>query len=217
LSNEFWYYILFPLGLFALHPRSSPRVRILSGVLFLLVAGSLWHSVLNEFPIWLTGTLLAVLPAPKLGRWVRVLATVAYVPLLFLLARQKVVALPGLTGDYVLTIATFFFLWSLLSATGEAKPSFSHRCGRELARFSYTLYVVHMPLFLLLAARTVGNRRWFPDLSHLALAGGIFLLVVAYAYGIAMLTEFHTDTWRRWIERQFRIGGQDASKVVTRA
>jgi hypothetical protein len=32
-----------------------------------------------------------------------------------------------------------------------------------------------------------------------------------------MLTEFHTDTWRRWIERQFRIGGQDASKVVTRA
>jgi len=216
LANEFWYYMLFPLGLLVFHRRSKLWERAVSSVLFLLIAYFLRGSVLWMFPIWLAGTLLCVVPTLKVGRGVRIAACAVYLPLLFFCARQKVIHLTDMQNDYLLTVGTFLLLWILLSATGEAKASVAHDAGRGLARFSYTLYVVHMPLLILMTALVAGDTRWAPTGIHIAEGLGVLALVFAYAYGVAALTEFKTDKWRRWVEKTLRIGPPDTSTVVTR-
>ncbi|WP_263376864.1 acyltransferase family protein [Granulicella aggregans] len=203
LANEFWYYLLFPLGLITLRRQTSTPQRLLCGALFLAMASVLRHGILPLFPIWLAGTALALMPPPRLSSRIRILAAVAYAPLPFVFA--KLHSLPDMLSDYLFGAATFLFLWIVLSATGQAHPkriftSFS----RSIAKFSYTLYVVHFPFALFLTAIILGDQRWTPDSVHILKGLGIAAVTLAYAWFVASVTEFHTDRVRRWIESRLR-------------
>lgn len=199
LANEFWYYLLFPLGLVALRRQFALPKRIVSGVLFLAVALFVRHSILLLFPIWLAGTVLALLPSPRLGNRARIVAALLYSPLAFIFAKAP--GIPALLSDYLFGIATFAFLWVMLSATNRAEPNaFFSRLSRSLARSSYTLYVVHFPFALLIASLILGDRRWVPDTRHILAGLGILAVTLVYANLVAAATEFRTDSIRRWIE-----------------
>jgi peptidoglycan/LPS O-acetylase OafA/YrhL len=211
LSYEFWYYMLFPLGLFVFLPKVPARVRIICGMLFAGIAWFVHGEILLYFPIWLSGTLLACIPAPKLGFKSRILAWVLYVPIFFAFTKfvsinNAFVAVPVEVRDYLLTIATFLFLWVMLSATEPSSKSTSEHVIRETSRFSYTLYVVHIPLCVLIAACVAGDNRWAPDLLHIPLGFLCLAVLIAYAYGVASVTEFRTDRVRRWLEKKLGLG-----------
>jgi peptidoglycan/LPS O-acetylase OafA/YrhL len=199
LANEFWYYLLFPLGLVALRRQFALSQRIASGALFLGIAWFVRHGILPLFPVWLAGTALALLPPPRVGKRIRIVAAILYSPLAFIFA--KVHGLPGLWLDYVFGIATFFFLWVVLSATDRAaQNSISTKVSRSLARSSYTLYVVHVPFVALMTALLSGGSRWVPDTQHIFKALAILAVTLLYAHLVASLTEFRTDSIRLWIE-----------------
>jgi peptidoglycan/LPS O-acetylase OafA/YrhL len=106
----------------------------------------------------------------------------------------------------LLSGATAALIWTLLSAGDMAsETALGPRVCRGLARFSYTLYVVHFPLLLLLAGTVVASGRWQPTGSHIAIGLGILALTIAYAYLIAALTEFHTGLVRAWVERRLGL------------
>jgi peptidoglycan/LPS O-acetylase OafA/YrhL len=204
LANEFWYYLLFPLGLVVLRRQSSLPRRIGSSVLFLAIAWFTRHGILQLFPVWLAGTVLAHRPPPRLGVRSRIVAAILYCPLPFLFAKAH--GLPGLLLDYLFGIATFLFLWVMLSATNRAKQdTLFTRASRSLARSSYTLYVVHVPFVILLTSLFLGDRRWVPDAQHIFKALAILAVTMLYAYLVASLTEFHTDSIRRWIEAKLGL------------
>jgi peptidoglycan/LPS O-acetylase OafA/YrhL len=204
LANEFWYYLLFPLGLAVFRRQFSLPERIVSGVLFLGIAWFVRHGILQLFPVWLLGTVLALLPPPRLGMRSRIVATVLYSPLAFILAKAHTI--PGLLSDYLFGIATFVFLWVILSATNRADPdTLFARASRSLARSSYTLYVVHVPFVLFLTAIFLGEQRWTPNAQHLLKGLAILAVTMLYAYLVASLTEFHTDSIRRWIESKLGL------------
>jgi len=70
LANEFWYYILFPCGVLLFRSTTSRSTRLLSGVLLAGIALMVGKGILLAFPIWLLGTLLALIPVPRMGfRW----------------------------------------------------------------------------------------------------------------------------------------------------
>ena len=199
LANEFWYYLLFPLGLMALRKQFSLAQRITAGLLFIGIAFFVRHGILPLFPVWLAGTVLALLPPPRIGARTRIVAAVVYSPLAFLFAKAH--GIPSLFSDYLFGIATFAFLWVVLSATGRANQgTLFTRASRSLARSSYTLYVVHVPFVILLTALFLGDQRWVPDAPHIAKGIAILAVTMIYAYLIASVTEFHTDSIRRWIE-----------------
>lgn len=199
LANEFWYYLLFPLGLIALRRQSRLSQRILSGVLFLAIAWFVRHGILLLFPVWLAGTVLAVLRAPRLSARTRIVTAVLYSPLAFLFAKAH--GIPNLLSDYLFGVATFVFLWVLLSATGRAHSDRQFtRVSRALARSSYTLYIVHVPFVLFLTAVFLGNQRWMPDGQHIFKGLAILAVTLLYANLVAAATEFRTDSIRRWIE-----------------
>ncbi len=207
LAYEFWYYILFPLGYFAIRPATPRPQRLLCGLLFLATAWFVRGGILASFPIWLAGTALLLVPAPRwsarTGYLVRRIGSVLYIVLFFLLSRTH---LPGLLGDYVLTLATSAFLWILLSATGRSNPrSIPVRTSRELARFSYSLYALHTPVLVFLASLLLGDTRWTPTPARLLIALALAAVVLAYAYGLACITEFRTDRIRQLVERFLRL------------
>ncbi len=58
---------------------------------------------------------------------------------------------------------------------------------------------------LLAASALMGTKRWQPDAKHLAEGAAIFVVVLAYSYGVAVLTEYRTETVRLWIERRLGL------------
>lgn len=204
LANEFWYYVLFPLGLFAALRGSWARRLICAG-LFAAVWWFLNIPVLIAFPIWLLGVALFWMKPPSLrGSAARWAAGGCYGLLLLFLARFR--GLQGIASDAVLGLLTVPFLWILLSARDRASPEAAGvRWSRLLARGSFTLYVVHTPILVLLASLLVGDGRWTPTLPRVGVALLVLAATLLLSYGLAAVTEFRTDAVRGWVERELGL------------
>ena len=208
LANEFWYYLLFPLGLIALWRTQRPSHRMLCAALFGITAWFIGRAMFLAFPIWLAGVALFKLPppafSPRTARYLRIGSSLLYAPVFFAFGR-----LPWITGnnrDYLLTVITTLFLWILLSAnTPHPSRTRAVRISRDFARFSYTLYAAHVPFLVFLTALIVVDSRWYPNGKTLTLGLGTLLAALIYSWVLAFLTEFRTDTLRQRLEHLFGL------------
>ncbi len=204
LANEFWYYILFPLALLSLRKQVPKLERVLYIALFILIGWMVRGTILELFPVWLLGVILARLKPPPLSSKIRNSALLAYIPIVFAMAKFH--SRYPILDDYVFAIVTFIALWILLSATSyEPQESRLGRFSRELSKFSYTLYVVHMPFCLFLTAIFVRDERWFPDIGNTMKGLAILAATTGYAYIVGLLTEAHTEKIRKWVEKKLNI------------
>lgn len=214
LAFEFWYYVLFPLGALALRRRTDPIKRLLYAVAFFAVAAYAGRSILALFPVWLLGTLLAVMRPPHLHAVVRWIAGLLYIPLLFTITVHPWRS-HYFKQDYVLGLLTALLLWILLSARDRIRlggaPVFAIR---TLAAFSYSLYLLHYPLLKLAASRVLPGTLWYPDPTHLLLASGFATLALLYSWGTAHLTEFHNDRVRDAVERRLHLKPSGAPQPI---
>ncbi len=193
--------LLFPLGFFALVGRYKPSTRIACLVLFVLIALFTGRSIMLLFPLWLMGALLHYAAVPTATPVARRLAVAVY--LAMLLALLPLSYRFATTANYLLAVATCLLLWALLSARSPANPtSLVTRGVRLLARFSYTLYLVHTPIFYLVAVNLVHGDRWQPTPAHIAIALTTWLATIGFAFLIASATEFRTDEVRHALERR---------------
>jgi peptidoglycan/LPS O-acetylase OafA/YrhL len=175
-------------------------VRIFAGLGFVLVAAFVTKGVLALFPVWLFGVALAMVKPAKLTKSTRWIAVVLYVPCILKLALTQ---WPWhyFKMDYFLGALTSVFLWVMLSANGRVDESaLAVRLSRRLARFSYSLYLVHYPMLLFFAAILTREGPWMPTPRLLATAAALCVLAMIYAYCVASATEFHNDQVRRWVE-----------------
>jgi peptidoglycan/LPS O-acetylase OafA/YrhL len=204
LPYEAWYYVAFPLAWLLWVRYGSWRMRLLHAVVLMAIlygmgAGEMWL-----FPIWLGGAVLVKLPPLRLRTRVRGAAVCAYLPLLF--AFSKTYHIRPILRDSVLGVATVLLLWVLLSARDRADESVPLvRFSRGMARFSFTLYVAHMPVLALLTSLVAGDARWYPHVGYVAKGLGILAAVLVYAWAVAWLSEFRTDGVRRWVEARLRL------------
>jgi cell division protein FtsW (lipid II flippase) len=60
--------------------------------------------------------------------------------------------------------------------------------------------VAHTPILIFLAAVLAGDTRWLPGVKASLVALAALLLILAYAWLLAFLTEFRTDRVRAWLE-----------------
>jgi peptidoglycan/LPS O-acetylase OafA/YrhL len=199
LANEFWYYLIFPLGLLALRGPYSILKRIAMGVACLGLAYGVGPGIRMLLLVWLLGVLLAILPVWRTTAWMRWLALALYCPFFSAVSRG------GITGrfppNYALGLATFGLLYVLLGAREVAAGRWYEQPSRTVAGFSYTLYLVHMPMLMLLTALLAGETRWVPDARHIAVGLVVLLFVVGSAYLLAKGTEFRTAEVRDWLKQ----------------
>ena len=106
--------------------------------------------------------------------------------------------------DYVNGILFALVLYFLIHNQSPEKPGPYSRVSRTLAGFSYTLYLVHLPLLVFLRAALVREVPWRVNLGSIGWTIAISLGCVTYAYLISQFTEAKTNTVRNLVMARLR-------------
>ena len=208
LANETWYYILFPLLLVLF--RASGRVpRVACGATLLVLAALLPAAIVGYFVIWLLGVAFSRIriecsTAQRAGWLILVAALWAYYRLT---GDMNAFTLANLLPDLVCSLVFLALLSSLqfkAAATSNLRPLLA-RIGTFFAEFSFSLYVLHVPLIGLLRHWAL-NRWGLRELSpheplHFAIYLGMLAALLAGAYLSYRLFESHTYQIRRLLKR----------------
>ncbi len=216
LTNEFWYYLLFPLAAVAfscLFFRNSGQSRHLlratpSVVLFSLIVFVLTPPIRSLFAVWLMGAALGLLPRTRLKTFVY--SVVSGLGLIGWLAAEsaKVVS----SHHYVTGTLASIFIYALACSPERSISNLYERIASRMSGFSYTLYLTHVPFVVFAAAIIVGRG---PKLSpNIAGVGATIALTAAscvYAHLNWMAFESRTQQLKKWLERIFLAKPRDHS------
>jgi peptidoglycan/LPS O-acetylase OafA/YrhL len=201
LSNEFWYYAIFPLLAVPLWKKIGlvPSLASVSmGCLVLYLVG-VDHAF--YFVIWLLGTGIALLGSGhrfRLASWSLSISCVVLFSAVLLTARFRVISDPRLIN--LLVAAAFALLvLALLQWQSPCNWPMYRTVASRLAGFSYSLYVFHLPILVFLAACMLRTSRWHPSGLHLVYGLSLLVLVALITYSLSQLTEAHTDRVRRFL------------------
>lgn len=210
LSYEFWYYMMFPCLALALLGRTTAPTRIAFALALLAIMVFVGPLIASYFLIWLFG--LAVFLMPPAGRggltpkvWWTALTVVAAVAMAALaFSRSGGLGLIG--NDFVVASAFAILVYLLAQAPARTADPAQGRTGfgqlaHFLAAFSYTLYLIHLPILVFLTAWHVtrGGTRWQPDATHFAYGIGIAAITLLCAAVFAHFTEARTGRIRAYL------------------
>ncbi len=201
LSNEFWYYALFPLIAVSLFGAGTPKfLRVAFAILAAFLLWFLGVRISAGFPLWLCGVLAYLVPAKipqKFLRPVNISLTLQFLAVLYFLRSHAVGAV---SSDVSLALSFTLLLYGILHQVDPAKPSLYWHLAHCLSFPSYSLYACHIPICILLTAAFQAS---FPDLfSQTPLAATIILvLVLAYAGLFYLVFERNTEHLRKFAER----------------
>jgi peptidoglycan/LPS O-acetylase OafA/YrhL len=200
LSNEFWYYLAFPLLALLIAKSSSAWVRVAYA---LGLIAWIWF-VGPEIAIlgipWLLGVLIVFLPPfPARLPWMRRLALSAGIALLAgCLVLGKLLWTLWL-GDLILGLGVMFLIWVTLHCATAPLPSTYIRLAQRSAHSSYTLYLVHLPMLVFLKA-ALHLPRAIPNLHDALISVGLLACVLLYAQIVYEAFEKNTDQARNWLK-----------------
>lgn len=208
LSNETWYYILFPLIVVATSSTSN-RSRLLALSAAGIIAYFLTLPILLYFSIWLMGAACSRIKI-KTGTAMRCVFLGVFVALsVFFRLRgsNNDLGWRSLPQDVIFSIALLLFLTSIQFkwTTETATLTALRRLGKVFADFSFTLYVIHIPLISIILAFNPflsGGGRLTPNNPyHLVIYLGIFLGIVGAAYLFHLPFEANTYRVRNFLKR----------------
>lgn len=206
IPPEIHFYIIFTL-FWLLWPRMPRLVHVLVPCLLLLSAATVSHTVpqiifydlvatpviLNVFPYFATGMLMGILyrrwqPATRWKSHYYALALLA-IPLLYPAILLQLTGISHRMWEdpaILIAMATIFFL--VVFMVPEKNPVLENRLGDFLGKISYSLYLLHIPLMLVL--------------QNLGLIGGLGGLVafLLFTCGMSYLSfRFLESPARKWI------------------
>lgn len=218
LSNEFWYYVLFPVCLFVFASRLSIVKRLGAGILALGILVLVGREIALLFSVWLMGAMLVLLPGSG-RKTTGVLVGVSLGLLLAALAAARLQKLgPPDVADIGVGFLFTLFLYSLrsrsdildshaISYSNAFVADFYRRPAQFFSRVSYTLYLIHLPFLFFITAWLIGSKPlWQPDGRHLILGTAIAATTFAYMLVIWRLTEANTASVRRFIQGRHLSG-----------
>jgi peptidoglycan/LPS O-acetylase OafA/YrhL len=214
LANEFWYYVLFPLGVCGCSGGWEGTGKGLRGVLIRLgmvvvfVSIAVWlprHLVIHGL-IWLFGvgvwmvTRKAAVLAASRSWWWKAGGAVLFCGTL---AASK---MPGIFGsDFAVGLA--FAVWMPALVGPWSRRGWWQAAGGGLSAVSYTLYVVHFPVLFFVASVWLRGRQFQPDVRGVGWFAGLSLGSAAVGALMWWMFERRTDKVRRWAGGLLGIGG----------
>ncbi len=210
LANEFWYYALFPLIVLPFFSRSI--VTSLSSLLGLAVL-IIWlpRSILFSGLIWFAAAAARIVLSPRLHRLDKRLQTplgvLAIVTIFMLLALSLH---PHIHLDEMTLGITFALTLPLLVCL----PSFGllyERPARAISEISFSLYVSHFPLLMMLTMLSFAPERFQPGVIAFLVFAGFICAALAWATLFWFLFERHTDRVFRFLLK--RISERRSSRA----
>ena len=207
LSYEFWYYMIFPLLVlsFVSNNNKHKLLQLLAALLLLCMVGK---TISIYFLIWLFGAFIHFTSKFELKRKLKYL--MLYLSGIVFLATLGAVRVKLFSGsetfsDFILAIFFSIFLYAILQDRSPCHSELYKKIAHKIAGFSYTLYLVHLPILIFCNSLILKNQRWQPEPLQLTIGLGIFAFVIIYAYLISMVTEAQTEKVRSKLARRFNI------------
>ena len=210
LANEFWYYMLFPLMAMAaaqIGERPTVMRRAACALLAVLVLCFVPFSMLPGYVIWLLG--LAVFAARReliafMGRHFRIAATASFALFGVCLVFSRLRVIPGeewgvpdlLLGSAFAAVCAVL----IIPRTQRAAESRLDKVSDSLAQLSYTLYLSHFPLVMLIGAEFYRNERMPANGASLLVFTGWLVLLVCVCWVLWWLFERNTPVVRRYVD-----------------
>ena len=204
LANEWWYYVLFGLCMIAYCPgRMLTRVvacgAIVAMLMVLPLSISLW------FVAWGVGVGVAVLDRYWAGWPFFAGATIAVVCFVAVRWTDAWLMHSGVATDLAVDftldlVVALGYSAALVCAKNVKEPRKFWLLNRGLASFSYTVYLVHFPAMVFIAAfikdvLDVGFGRQ-SIVTATIYAGALLAILYGYAWIFAAFTEVHTNAVR---------------------
>ncbi|KYC36853.1 hypothetical protein WA1_45160 [Scytonema hofmannii PCC 7110] len=209
LSSEFWYYVLFPCILLIVYPKINLVTKFLHTFIVLTIFKFIGNSIAIYFFIWLLGTPVCLTGNLRIKNPIYKFLSILVSSLIFLLTLLLIkfnILMNSYLSDFILAIVTAILIYSLLQ-DNRKQPVDSHAfwysykiISQKLAGFSYTLYLVHMPILVFINACLLKETRWQPDTFHLLVGLILLLLVLGYAFSISLFTEAKTEKLRDFLK-----------------
>ncbi|WDF72870.1 acyltransferase family protein [Novosphingobium sp. KACC 22771] len=210
LALEFWYYMAFPLCMLAFSKKFSAGARVASaaGVVIAIAIGG--EIFLKDASAWVIGTLLGIYPdkatalRQRLGENGRsVLRLFAPIVLFVVMAAARTKAEGTWYTVLALGLAAAFAIFAF--GEDENKPAPTLSLLSHASECTYSLYAIHMPIVVILAAwLTPVHQNRMELMSWKAM---ILVVIVATLYVIAWIfarfTEQNTNQVRRWLSNRF--------------
>lgn len=208
LANETWYYVLFPLLAVSFCGKSTLS-RIAAAAICALIAVSLTGPITLYFSLWLLGAAFSriQITASTVQQIGVACLWVGMAGYFRITAGNDMLDLQSYFQHLIFSIPMLLLLASLQTRTDPKRKALmlAKKVGNVLAGFSFTLYVIHVPLLVLLTNFWTPLRagRLSPyALSSLAtyviiLAG---LLIASYAFHLPF--EAQTHRVRKYLKRK---------------
>ena len=210
LSYEFWYYIFFPFLTTVFLASNGWVSRILSGVILLALIPAIGWQISAYFLIWLFGVGVALVPLwlpSHLRRGATAASAVLFALALVLALKYR---LNLFLADVILGTAFSVFLWTILHAQNMTVGDGYRRGAQTLSKMSYTLYLVHMPCFVLISAALMPVWQRWPLSPYSALMMlAIYATVFAVAWLMYCCFERNTDLIRNRVLQLMPDRGRD--------
>jgi peptidoglycan/LPS O-acetylase OafA/YrhL len=205
LTNEGWYYAIFPL-LALLFARLDHFKKAIIGVCLVAIFAFLPLSISLLGLVWLMGAGVALLPRLRRAMWLVALSSAALLG--FLMATSaRVIEIPGgpyagYVHAYVVGILVSLCLYGWLCLPDGAAPIVLAKAAGFTSKISYTLYLVHTPMMVVVAALIVRDgERLAPTFASCGLVLGLLALSIVYAFALWSVFERNTLTVRAAMSR----------------
>ncbi|WP_426109601.1 acyltransferase family protein [Massilia sp. PWRC2] len=209
LSNESWYYLLFPL-LVLMFRADRRSVRVMAALTICALAIALPPVLLLYFIIWLLGAAASRVQIDCSSPMRAIVIFIAIIASCFcrLKGLNDDISMAAFVPDLVLGLLFLLVLCSLQNSAAPTFPSFVllAKLGRFFAEFSFTLYLIHVPLIYVLKIvchKTLGVGQFSP---HDPLHIGVYILMLCFlvvcAYLFYLLFEARTPQIRTWVKRK---------------
>jgi peptidoglycan/LPS O-acetylase OafA/YrhL len=200
LANEFWYYVTFPL-LFA--PLMIKRSLLQRVILFLVGAVTMLFIAKHNiglpwlFTLWLLGAVVRFVKFCPIRSRALALSIAAVTMLAFPYLHQRI----GLLSTELVGITFAMVIMQSHRQTTTIHPGWA-TVAKAFSNFSFSLYVVHLPLLHFIVTNIGQSPDPLINLSpSSAISLGVIAVLVGASYVVAFLfsqiTERHTDDFRR--------------------
>ncbi|MES2757173.1 MAG: acyltransferase [Pseudomonadota bacterium] len=207
LANETWYYVMFPL-LVVLFTSRRVGARVGSAAALIAMASALPYDIVLYFSIWLLGVAFSRIriDAGIVARCVWLLLLLAVSVYYRLTGINDDIGPAAFVQDLICSLMFLVFLSSLqfkAAPTSKWQRPLAKVC-KFFAEFSFTLYVLHVPLIDLMqywSTTRFGLRQLSPsEPLHFAVYFGMLAMLMAGCYLAYRLFESQTYRIRRLVK-----------------
>ena len=198
LANEFWYYVIFPLGFFAWKKGTPLSRRVAPASMAALICFAMPRSILEGGVVWLFGYFgWLTVRSKRVSHALTRPASCVALSLLLVASLASVKRGSWLAHDWMLGLVVTLLLPMLVSAGRYVEML--RGIATRLSDISYSLYLSHFSLLAFVIFGLMQRDHLAPQASSYAMYGALMALLVGYAALVWFCFEKRTSTVRQWM------------------